>query len=133
MTYAHSGAAPVYAPNSGGRPWSDESGPVHEGWESDGEMVRSAYALRADDDDWSQAGTLVREVFSDADRAGLVETVAGALTGVTGAVLERAFQYWKSVDSETGAKIERKVRQGAAKQGAEGMGESGERPRQSTG
>ncbi len=133
MTYAHSGAAPVYAPNSGGRPWSDESGPVQEGWESDGEMVRSAYALRAADDDWSQAGVLVRDVFSDAERAGFVETVAGALTGITGEVLERAFQYWKNVDAETGAKIERKVRQGSTKQGAEGMGESGERPRQSAG
>jgi catalase len=125
MTYEHSAAAPVYAPNSAGRTWSDETGAVPEGWESDGEMVRSAYALRADDDDWSQAGALVRDVFSDADRAELVETVAGALTGVTGEVLERAFQYWKNVDAETGANIERKVRSATAEQGAEGMGESG--------
>jgi catalase len=125
MAFAHSGAAPVYAPNSEGRSWSDETGPMHDGWESDGEMVRSAYALRPGDDDFSQAGTLVRDVFSDAERAAFVTTVAGALEGVTGDVLERAFQYWKNVDGEVGRAIEQKVRAGAAKQGAEGMGETG--------
>src|SRR5690606_19081887 len=122
MAYLHSGKAPVYAPNSAGRSWSDETGAVHDGWESDGEMVRSAYTLRADDDDFSQAGILVRQVFDDAQRAGLVDTVAGALNGVTGEVLERAFQYWKSVDPVVGTRIERKVRAGTAREGAEGMG-----------
>ena len=68
MTYQHSGNAPVYAPNSGGRPWADETGAVADGWEADGEMVRSAYTLRADDDDFGQPGILVREVFDDAQR-----------------------------------------------------------------
>ena len=58
MTYRHSGAAPVYVPNSGGRPWADETGKVDDGWEADGEMVRSAYTLHAEDDDFGQAGTL---------------------------------------------------------------------------
>jgi catalase len=90
MAYHHSGDAPVYAPNSGGRPWADETGSVADGWESDGEMVRSAYTLRADDDDFTQPGILVREVFSDAERHGLVETVAGSLLGgVRRPVLER--------------------------------------------
>jgi catalase len=53
-------------------------------------MVRAAYTLRAEDDDFGQAGTLVREVFDDAARDRLVETVTGALTGVTGEVLARA-------------------------------------------
>src|SRR3546814_4948732 len=39
MAYEHSGNAPVYVPNSGGRNWSDETGPVADGWEADGEMV----------------------------------------------------------------------------------------------
>ena len=34
-------------------------------WMSDGDMVRQAYTLREDDDDWSQAGALVREVMDD--------------------------------------------------------------------
>jgi catalase len=125
MAYHHTGNAPVYAPNSGARPWADETGSVADGWESDGEMVRSAYSLRAADDDFSQPGTLVREVFADADRAGLVETVAGGLLGgVRSPVLERAFEYWKSVDTDVGRRIEQKVRSGRAKEPAAGMGEA---------
>src|SRR5690606_11517595 len=110
MAYHHSGNAPVYAPNSGGRPWSDETGPVADGWEADGEMVRSAYTLRRDDDDFGQAGILVRDVFSEAERDALVETVAGALASVRSPVLERAFDYWKSIDPAVGRRIEEKVR-----------------------
>ena len=74
-------------------------------------MVRSAYQLHAQDDDFGQAGTLVRDIWTDAQRAEFVETVAGHLLGgVTGEVLERAFDYWKSVDGDTGRKIEEKVR-----------------------
>jgi catalase len=125
MAYHHSGNAPVHAPNSGGRSWSDATGAVNDGWEADGAMVRSAYTLHADDDDFTQPGILVRKVFSDADRAGLVETVAGALLGgVRSPVLERAFAYWKSVDPDIGARIEKKVRSGSAAEPAAGMGES---------
>ena len=110
MAYHHTGSQPVYAPNSGGRPWADEVGEVDDGWEMDGAMVRQAYTLRADDDDFSQAGDLVRRVFDDAARDRLVETVSGALAGVRSPVLERAFDYWKSIDAEIGARIEAAVR-----------------------
>ena len=124
MCFDHSGKAPVYAPNSEGRPWADETGPVADGWEADGDMVRSAYTLRADDDDFSQPGILVRNVFNDEQRAKLVDQVAGSLLGgVHGEVLERAFQYWKSIDPKVGQQIENKVRQGTASKPAEGMGE----------
>ncbi|NNG35781.1 catalase [Nakamurella aerolata] len=120
MAFEHSGDAPVYAPNSFGRPYSDFTGPAEDGWDTDGEMVRTAYELRPDDDDFSQAGTLVREVWNDEQRAAFVETVAGHLLGgVHGDVLERAFGYWKSVDPDTGAQIEAKVRAG---QGADNPG-----------
>jgi len=112
MAYDHSGSAPVYAPNSFGRSWADVQGPVAEGWEADGEMVRAAYTLRAEDDDFGQAHTLVREVFDDAARDRLVATVTGALSGVTGAVLDRAIWYWKSIDAEGGSRIEANVRSG---------------------
>jgi len=113
MAYDHHGGAATYAPNSQGRPYSDVTGPVEEGWEVDGEMVRSASALHAEDDDFGQPGTLVREVWNDAQRAEFVETVAGHLLGgVKGAVLERAFDYWKNVDADTGKKIEELVRGG---------------------
>ena len=124
MEYLHTGSAPVYAPNSANRPWSDEQGRVDNGWQADGDMVRSAYTLRPGDDDFSQPGTMVREVFSEAEREALVNTVAGSLSGgVREPVLSRAFDYWKSIDAGIGARIEEKVRSGAAPQPAEGMGE----------
>jgi catalase len=124
MTYHHSGNAPVYAPNSGGRPWADQTGSVDDGWQADGEMVRSAYALRPEDDDFTQPGTLVRKVFNDAQRSALVDTVAGSLLGgVREPVLSRAFEYWRSIDGETGRRIEDKVLSGNAPKPVEGMGE----------
>jgi catalase len=128
MAYHHSGNAPVYAPNSGGRSWADETGPVADGWEAYGEMVRSAYTLRPDDDDFTQAGVLVRQVFDDAQRGRLIETVAGSLLGgVRSPVLERAIDYWKSIDADVGRTIEERVRAGNAPAPAQGMGEGSER------
>src|SRR5690625_4520361 len=95
-----------------------------DGWEADGEMVRSAYTLRTDDDDFGQPGILVRDVFDDYQRTLLVEQVAGSLLGgVREPVLSRAIGYWKSIDGDVGARIERKVREGSAQKPAEGMGE----------
>ncbi|MEJ7634191.1 catalase [Aeromicrobium sp.] len=113
MAYEHQGDLPKYAPNSFGRGYADLTGEVHDGWETDGDMVRQAYTLRADDDDFSQAGTLVREVWDDAQREEFVQTVAGHLLGgVEGDVLERAFDYWKNVDADTGKRIEELTRAG---------------------
>jgi catalase len=87
--------------------------------------VRSAYTLRKEDDDFGQAGTLVREIFNDAQRATLADTVAGSLLGgVRSPVLERAFDYWKKVDASVGRLIEQKVRAGIAAKPAQGMGEA---------
>jgi catalase len=125
MTYDHSGSQPVYAPNSAGRGWADETGPAEEGWEVDGEMIRSAYTLHAQDDDFGQPGTMVREVWDDAQRAACVEQVSGSLLGgVHGEVLDRAFEYWKAIDPDLGKRIEEKVRSGHAEEPAEGMGEA---------
>jgi catalase len=117
MTFDHTGGQAVYAPNSTGRPFSDITGPVDDSWEADGPMVRSAYELHAQDDDFGQAGTLVREVWNDAQRAEFVDNVTGHLLGaVTGEVLVRAFDYWQNVDGDTGKQIEVNVR--AARNGA---------------
>ena len=87
-------------------------------------MVRSAYTLHAEDDDFTQPGILVRDVFDDAQRAALVDQVAGSLLGgVRSPVLERAFDYWKNIDADVGDRIERKVRSGSGGKPAEGMGE----------
>ena len=111
MAYEHRADDPVYAPNSFGRGYADQVGEVADGWETDGAMVRQAYTLRADDDDFSQAGTLVREVWDDQQRETFVRTVAGHLLGgVEGDVLERAFDYWRHVDADCAKRIEELVR-----------------------
>jgi catalase len=115
MAYDHSGDQPVYAPNSYGRGYSDEVGEVEDSWESDGAMVRQAYTLREDDDDFAQAGALVRDVFDDEQRDRFVENVAGhVLGGVTEQTLPKVFAYWRSVDEEIGKRIEEKVLEGNA-------------------
>ncbi len=103
---------PVYAPNSYDGPVaSPELAGRDNTWEVDGEMVRSAYSLRSDDDDWGQPGTLVREVMDDAQRDRLVSNVAGHLSdGVSEPVLQRAFEYWRNIDKEIGNRIEQAVR-----------------------
>jgi catalase len=102
---------PVYAPNSYGGP-AAQPAPEEAGlWHSDGDMVRQAYTLREDDDDWSQAGALVREVMDEDARGRLVDNVVGHLCdGVSEKVLERAFEYWRKIDGETGDRIEKGVR-----------------------
>ncbi len=107
---------PVYAPNSYGGPKADPSATDHAGlWAADGEMVRSAYALRAEDDDFGQAGTMVREVLDEDARDRLVSNIAGhLLQGVSDEVLARAFQYWKNVDPQLGERVEHAVGAGVA-------------------
>jgi catalase len=104
---------PVYAPNSKGGPKADTEHHRPDYWYADGDMVRSAYTLREDDDDWGQAGTLVREVLDDAARERLVSNVVGhLLDGVTEPVLQRAFAYWRNVDKSLGDRVEAGVRAG---------------------
>jgi catalase len=106
---------PVYAPNSYGGPQADPAAAAEVSWQSNGDMVRAAYTLRKDDDDWGQAGTLVREVYDDAARDRLVSNVVGHLLGgVSEPILERAFQYWKNIDQTVGERIEKGVRAGQA-------------------
>ncbi|MFI6770664.1 catalase [Streptomyces sp. NPDC050355] len=103
-----------YAPNSKGGPAADpERFDRAAGWETAGEMVRNAYSLRADDDDFGQPGTMVREVLDDAARARLVDNVSGHLrNGVSTPVLERAVQYWRNIDKNVGDRIAKKVNGG---------------------
>ncbi len=103
---------PVYAPNSKGGPSADPSLTDDAGlWHADGDMVRKAYTLRKDDDDWSQAGILVRDVMDDAARERLVNNIAGHLKdGVTDPVLKRALEYWHNVDAELGDRVAKAVK-----------------------
>jgi catalase len=103
---------PVYAPNSKGGPKADSKRyPEVDVWNASGEFIRSAYTLRKDDDDWSQAGDLVRNVMNEAERKRLVSNVVGHLkNGVSEPVLERAFQYWNHVDKDIGEQIKKGVK-----------------------
>ena len=108
-TVLNRGNAPVYAPNSFGAPWSDEEGVVAEGWESDGEMVRQAYTLHAEDDDFGQAGTLVRDVVTDEQRDRFVDTLATQFAEVKGDVQQRCLWYATQIDAEIGACVAAKL------------------------
>src|SRR5690606_40585920 len=105
---------PVYAPNSYSGPQArpeltDDGGT----WYADGEMVRTAYTLRPDDDDWGQAGTLVRDVLDDAARDRLVSNIVGHLKGgVSEPIQQRAFEYWRNVDKTLGERVEQGVKEG---------------------
>lgn len=105
---------PVYAPNSKEGPKADSSrNPELATWEVHGDFVRQAYTLRKDDNDFGQANTLVRKVMNDEARNRLVSNVVGHLkNGVTEAVLERAFKYWKNIDQQIGERIEKGVKEG---------------------
>jgi catalase len=103
---------PVYAPNSKGGPKADAARYGEPaGWHTDGDMVHSAYTLHAEDDDWGQAGTMVREVLDDDARGRLVDNIVGhLLNAVTEPILQRAFEYWRNVDKGLGDRIEQGVR-----------------------
>nr|WP_042193629.1 catalase [Kibdelosporangium sp. MJ126-NF4]CEL20809.1 Catalase [Kibdelosporangium sp. MJ126-NF4]CTQ98386.1 Catalase (EC 1.11.1.6) [Kibdelosporangium sp. MJ126-NF4] len=103
---------PVYAPNSKGGPRADvERYGTPAGWHTDGDIVRTAYTQREEDDDWGQAGTMVRDVLDDDARERLTQNIVGhLLNAVTEPVLERAFEYWRNVDKDLGDAIESGVR-----------------------
>ena len=75
----------MYAPNSYGGPHADPSAAGDDGlWAFDGQAVRAGYIEHPEDGDFTQAGTLVREVLDDAARERLVSNIVGhALDGVS--------------------------------------------------
>jgi catalase len=102
---------PVYAPNSKGGPQTPETIQPPT-WYSDGEIQRLAYVAHPEDSDEGQARTLMLEVWDDAARDRFVENVAGHLAdGVGDDVLERAFEYWRSIDQGMGDRVEARVRE----------------------
>ncbi|MBJ8346915.1 catalase [Antrihabitans sp. YC2-6] len=102
---------PVYAPNSKGGPSAAGDKFKDPGWYSEGEISRFAYVSHSEDDDWGQAGTLVRDVLDDAARERLVDNIVGhLLNGVSEPILARAFEYWRNVDKDLGDKVEEGVR-----------------------
>ena len=107
MAYRHNGDQPVYAPNSYGGPKADPERYPDATWPVEGsEMLRTAYQLRAEDDDFGQAGTLYRQTLSQTDKEHLASNVIGHMShGVERAIQERAVALWRKVDPELGARI----------------------------
>jgi catalase len=100
---------PVYYPNSIETAPAADTGAYRETavWAADGEMVRAAYTLHAEDDDYGQANTLLNQVMDQPQRDRLVDTVSGVLSGIRREeILQRAFQYWRNIDKTTGDRIE---------------------------
>lgn len=108
MRYAFASAdTPVYAPNSRGGAHADPARAAESGgWESDGELIRAAATLHAEDDDFGQAGTLYRDVFTAEEKAQFLTTITGHVGAVVSAdIRERAIQYWTNVDAQLGAAL----------------------------
>jgi catalase len=107
MTYRHAGSQPVYAPNSYGGPQADPERAGAVAWDvQSGELGRFAYEKHGEDDDFGQAGTLVRQVMGDTDRDHLVANIVGhASDEVTEEVQLRVIAYWSSVDADLGASV----------------------------
>ncbi|MBV7412539.1 catalase [Dermabacteraceae bacterium TAE3-ERU27] len=107
MAYDHNGDAAPYAPNSEGRPFSDNPGASEDSFHVSGDLVRRAQTIRsAEDDDFTQARDLLMNIFSDEQRDRFVQTVAGHIAGVSREdVAERAFQYWANIDEGVAQRI----------------------------
>jgi catalase len=125
MRYHHSGNQPVYAPNSHGGPAADPSLGEVGWWTEAGEMVRAAYTLRRDDDDFGQPGTLYRNVLSKTEREHLASNIVGHATNeVTAPVQERVIAYWTNVDADLGARVAAGIK-GSNGHAASGNGAAG--------
>ncbi len=107
MTFHHAGDQPVYAPNSYGGPVADPARAGQVNWEvKAGELGRYAYDKHVDDDDFGQAGSLVRDVLSETDREHLVNNIVGhASDHVSEEVQRRVVAYWSLVDKDLGARV----------------------------
>lgn len=107
MRYQNPGD-PTYAPNTYGGAAADPdvAAETTATYGIDDEVIRSAYRLHAEDDDFGQAGTLVRNVMDDAQRERLVNNIVDhAKRDVSRPVLERVFEYWRNVDKSVGDRV----------------------------
>ncbi len=108
MRFRHNGSQPVYAPNSYGGPRAASQRYHDPSWLVEaGEIARTAYEAHRDDDDFSQPGTLYRQVMTQTDRDHLAGNIVWHLSqGVERFIQERAVRdYWAKVDPDLGTRI----------------------------
>ncbi|MFC4565125.1 catalase [Nocardiopsis mangrovi] len=106
MAYANQ-ADPVYAPNTAGGAAADGAPYSGEEYHVTGEIVRSAYRLHKEDDDFGQARTLWDDVLSAGDRANMVANIVGHASApeVTADMKKRVVEYWTNVHPDLGAGV----------------------------
>jgi catalase len=114
MTYRHAGSQPVYAPNSYGGPVADPARGDDLDWGVEAaEIGRYAYEKHSEDDDFVQPRALYREVMSDTDREHLITNIVNHVkAGVQPDVVPRVVEYWRSVDPDLGAQVEKELSAG---------------------
>ncbi|MET8339064.1 catalase [Streptosporangium canum] len=103
MTFVNP-ADPVYAPNTVGGPAADPALFEGENYQVSGEIIRSAYTLHREDDDYVQPRALWENVLSDTDRSHLVSNVVGHASApeVTAEMKKRVVEYWTNVHKDLG-------------------------------
>lgn len=87
-----------------GGPQADPSLYEHESYSVTGELVRAAYTLHAEDDDYGQPRALYENVLSDTDRANLASNIVGHASRpeVTAEMKARVVEYWRNVAKPLG-------------------------------
>jgi len=97
-------ADPTYAPNSYGGPVAKpELFGTDPSWWVAGEIMRSAYEPRRDDNDFIQPGTLGARWLDDASVASRPQHRRAHPRRAGGAGAVPGHRYWRSVDSDLGA------------------------------
>ncbi len=98
---------PVYAPNTAGGPVAQPDLFKGEEYHVAGEIIRSAYTLHKEDDDFGQARTLWEKVLSDTDRAHMVSNIVGHASApeVTSDMKKRIVEYWTNVHPDLGSGV----------------------------
>jgi catalase len=114
MRYKNTGD-PVYAPNSMGGPAADPQ--LHgeaQHMQISGRPIRAPYDKHSDDDDFAQPGALYRDVLSETEREHLTSNIAAhAGHGVNDEIQGRVIEYWRLVDADLGARVEKALSDGA--------------------
>ncbi|MFI6293805.1 catalase [Nonomuraea sp. NPDC050790] len=95
---------PVYAPNSMNGPAADPAPYAGSDYHVTGEIIRSAYTLHAEDDDYGQPRALWENVLSPTDREHLVSNIVGHASApeVTAETKKRVVEYWSNVHKDLG-------------------------------
>ena len=109
MRYLNPGD-PVYAPNSYGGPVADPALFADDTYEVTGEIMRTAYTKRRDDDDFVQPRALYETTMTDTDREHLVTNIVGHVkAGVLPETRPRVIEYWTKVSPDLGARVAKEL------------------------